>query len=134
MAVADSQGISVTWGSVSLGKLTNVVKQSPQVDYEEIFTVNNAVVTYTDNAGKTTHHGAVKRMIASDITPGTLSIQWIGSGGLRDSHIGQSKTLTVTHPNGAIAVSVSASLKTYQITGAVGELIKGSAEFQLEGI
>lgn len=134
MAVADSQGIAVTWGSVALGTLTNVVKQSPQVDYEEVFTVNNTVIAYKDNSNATTHYGAVKRMIAGDITPGTLSIQWIGTGGLNDSHIGQSKTLTVTHPNGAIAVSVSASLKTYQITGAVGELIKGSAEFQLEGI
>lgn len=134
MAVADSQGLTVSWGSINLGMLTNAQYSSPTVEYEEYVSSSSALRAYTANDGSTTHYGAVKRIIAGDITPGTVSLQWIGASALSDSHVGHSKQLTITHSQGALTLSATASLRSFSITGAVGELVKGTAEFQLEQV
>lgn len=134
MAVADSQGLTVSWGTISLGKLTNAQYASPTVEYEEYVSSSSTLRAYTGKDGKTTHYGAIKRMIAGDITPGVVSIEWIGSSALSSSHVGHSKQLTIAHSQGALTMSATASLRSFSITGAVGELVKGTAEFQLEQV
>ena len=135
VAVADAQGLAVSWGSVSLGRLVGVTVRSPSVQFEDVTNLSAAVVAYTNPDGSTSHHGVVKQLIASDKTPGAISIEWIGASGLSWSMIGHSKTLQITHAGGALGVSaVPAVLASFSINGAVGELVRGSAEFQLGGV
>jgi len=135
VAVSDSQGLTVAWGSVNLGRLTGVEIGSPELQFEDVTNLSASLVAYTDKDGSTSHNGVVRQLSQGDITPGTVSIEFIGSNALTWAMIGQAKTLTITHTSGALALSaVAAVLKSFTRSASVGELATGSAEFQLLGI
>ena len=134
-AVADSQGLTVSWGGVDLGRLTGVEIGSPELQFEDVTNLTASLVTYTNTDGSTSHKGVVRQLSQGDITPGTVSVEFIGSNALTWSMIGQAKTLTITHASGALALSaVAAVLKSFNRSASVGELATGSADFQLLGI
>jgi len=135
VTVADSQGLTVSWGGIDLGRLVGVDVGSPELQMEDVTNLTSTLVTYTNTDGSTSHKGVVRQLTQGDITPGTVSIQFIGSNALAWSMIGQAKTLTITHASGALAMSaIAAVLKSFTRNAAVGELAKGSADFQLLGI
>lgn len=133
--VADSHGLTVAWGTVALGLLTDFEGASPKVSTEDVSGITGAtVVAFTDATGTTTHHGIVRKLAAGDITPGTVSINWIGANSLTWAMVGHSKTLTVTHSGGVVAFAKPAILMEFRATASVNALFTGTATFQLEGI
>ena len=119
------------WGSVALGKLTNIRSQSPVVAREDVTGLNAHLVTYTAADGTTTHTGAVRSFISGDITPAKIDISWIGANGLVWNHVGSAQQLVVTHSQGAIVYSFPACLIQFSVEGEVGSLITGSASFEV---
>lgn len=133
--VEDSQGLTVTWGTVDLGRLTGLKCSSPRVATEDVTGLNSPHRAYTDPAGATSHHGMVRQLIAGDLTPGTIDITWKGKNALTNAMVGHAKTLTIVHATqNAIAGAFGAILMSYDIQAGVGELIEGNATFQLTGV
>jgi hypothetical protein len=73
----------------------------------------------------------VKQVDCVAIDPGTASITFLGSGGFVVNDTGMSGRLAVFSEAGSVALD--AILVSFQVTGAVGELIKGTANFQFTG-
>lgn len=133
-AVADSQGLTVSWGGVNLGRLTSVEVGSPELQFEDVTNLTAPLVTYTNTDGSASHTGVVRQLSQGDITPGIVTIEFIGGNGLFWSMIGQARTLTIVHASGALSLSAAAVLKGFSRSASVGGLAKGSAEFQLLGV
>ena len=129
--VEDSQGLNLSWGGVSLGKLTNIKTQSPVVSREDVTGLNAQLVTYTGADGSRTHTGLVKSFISGDITPAKVDVSWIGKCGLVWNNVGSAQLLVVTHSQGAIALSLPACLLQFSVEGEAGSLISGSASFEV---
>jgi hypothetical protein len=126
--VEDAQGLQVAWGGVYLGSLTGVTTQSPTVSIEDVTGLNSPLVSFG------THTGMVRQLMSGDITPGTVTINFIGFNGLRDGMVGQRATLTVTHPSGSFVGGVSAILLKYTFNLERNAPASGSAEFQFTGV
>ena len=126
--VESAQGLTVAWGGVDLGRLTRVTHSSASVSLEDVTGLNSTVVDFGS------HKGIVRVLISGDITPGQISIGWIGKGGLRDSHVGKQQQINVMHPRSAITVAVDAILLKYDQQASVNGLVEGSANFQLTGV
>jgi hypothetical protein len=127
----DSQGLTVAWGSVDLGKLTSVRGTSPTVSTEDVTGLNSPFKSFTNNASTVTHCGMVRQLIAGDLTPGKIDISWKGKNALTNDMVGHEKALVITHTQNAIVMSKRAILLSYDLNAAVGEMIEGSASFQL---
>jgi len=78
-----------------------------------------------------THCGMVRQLIAGDLTPGKIDISWKGKNALTNDMVGHEKALVITHTQNAIVMSKRAILLSYDLNAAVGEMIEGSASFQL---
>lgn len=132
--IEDAQGLAVAWGTVDLGRLTNFKRSSAKVSTEDVTGLNSPTVQFTNATGNS-HKGMVRQLIAGDVTPGTVSVSWIGKNGLTDAMIGHAKTLTVTHTgHNTLAGAFAAILMEYDQDGSVGGLVEGSATFQLTGV
>lgn len=133
--VESSHRTSISWRSVNLGKLVNIQYESPSITIEDITGLNSPTWSYTDGASKQTHVGMVRQLIAGDITPGTLEVEWIGAGVLGDNFVGCTGPLVFAH---IYFTGVTPVTKTWQAmllrhgtTRRVGELLVGTASFQL---
>ena len=134
--VEDSQGLTVAWGSIDLGLLTNVDIESASVDMVELTSMDAVLHPFTNAAGDISHYGAMKWEEPGDINPGRASLSWIGSNGLNDSMVGSEKLLTVTHAVGGATVTrlqKNAVLLKFDTSFAVDGLVEGSADFQFIG-
>jgi len=132
--VEDSQGLTVAWGTIKLGRLVGVSSRSPTVEMEDVTSMLAVVKPYTDATGATTNYGVVRYFIAGDITPGTVDIRWQGSNELAWGMVGHTKTLTISHPHNALQGSAAATLLSYSIDAQMGAIIEGTATFQFEGV
>lgn len=126
--VEDAQGLVVSWGGVSLGRLVNVQTKSATVSLEDVTGLNSPVMSYGS------HTGMVRQLISGDITPGKATIRWIGTNGLRDRMIGQSAILLITLATGEYVGGVDTILLSYDVTLSVNNPVDGTAEFQLLGV
>lgn len=133
--VESSHRTAISWRSISLGKLVGVRYSSPTVAIEDVTGLNSPTWIYTDGASKQTHVGMIRQLTSGDITPGTLEIEWIGIGALADNFVGCTGPLVFAQLFG---IGVSPVTKTWQAmllrhgtTRGVGELLRGSASFQL---
>jgi hypothetical protein len=93
--------------------------------------LNSPHKALTDGSGAVTHHAMVVELIAGDITPGTIEITWKGKSALTNGMVGHAKALTVAHTQGAFGGTINAILMKYDFNFSVGELVEGSATFQL---
>ena len=73
----------------------------------------------------------VRQVDCVAIDPGSASITFLGNGGFSTNDTGTVGELTVASEAGFF--SLSAVLSSFTITAAVGELIKGTANFQFTG-
>lgn len=73
----------------------------------------------------------VKQLDCTAISPGTATISFLGAGGFSDEMVGSVDQFAVSSDAGSI--SLQAILMKFTVTGSVGELVKGSAEFQFTG-
>lgn len=123
--VESSQGLTVSWGTVFLGLLTGVKTNSAKVSLEDVTGLNSPVVNYG------THTGMIRQLIAGDLTPGTVDLSWIGTAGLQDSMVGRAARLEIIHEQKAIGLTLGAILMGFDFNLQRGDLIQGSANFQL---
>lgn len=130
MAVENSQGLTVAWGTVNLGKLVNVEIQSPTVAIEDVTGLTAPTWQYKLPDGTNAHKGVVRRLASGDITPGTASISWIGANDIVPAHVGSAGQFTIIHPTMGKVVDVTAIVLRWNVGFAVGEFVQGSAEFQ----
>lgn len=125
--IEDSQGLSVAWGAVALGKLTGVKMSAPTCSVEDVTGLNAPLVSYGS------HTGIFRQLIAGDISPGLCDLQWSGTNGLTFGMIGQNQMLTITHPVYGLGLLQQAILITYDVAFSTNELVQGTAKFQLLG-
>ncbi len=130
--VESSHRTSVAWRGVNLGKLTGIQYSSPTISVEDISGLNSPLWSYTNGASAVTHKGIVRQLIAGDITPGTLDVEWIGIESVADNFVGCTGPLVIVHITGTtLQKTWNAMLLRFDTTRAVGELFRGSASFQL---
>lgn len=126
--VEDSQGLTVTWGSVDLGQLTGISIDSATASMDDVTGLNSPVVSVG------THHVMIRQLITGDITPGKASVRYMGANGLTDGHVGTRQLLRVVHPRGAVAWALRAVLLKFTQSATVNNLIEGTAEFQFQEV
>lgn len=73
----------------------------------------------------------VKQVDCVALDPGTATITFLGSGGFVVNDTGMSGPFMVVSDAGIVVLD--AILVSFQVTGSVGELIKGTANFQFTG-
>ena len=120
----DSQGLTVGWGFIDLGRLVGLQVQSATAALEDVTGLNSPTV----NVG--THTVMVRQLITGDITPGTATVSWIGRNGLTDGNVGRRQALRIAHPQNATDWNVPAILLKFSQSLGVGGLVEGQAEFQ----
>lgn len=120
-----SQGSTVSFDGVPIGRLTNWRFTPATARCEEIVHVGCRVVGIGDNAR------VVGQRICLGIDPGGADIAmrnvppWIGDD------VGKLGTLTITCAAGS--ASWQAYLETFDAAGSVGEWLRGTARFQFSG-
>jgi hypothetical protein len=122
---AYAQGSTVSFNGVPVGELLSW----------DVTPANASVTDATSQDSTILGSGAdarvVKQVDCVAVDPGTASITFLGSAGFVVNDTGMSGALAVTSDAGN--VTLDAILVSFQITGAVGELIKGTANFQFTG-
>lgn len=73
----------------------------------------------------------VKQFDCTAVSPGTATITFLGAAGFTEDLVGSVGLFSVSSNAGSI--SLQAILMKFTVTGSVGELVKGSAEFQFTG-
>ena len=132
--IEDSQGLTVSWGGMTLGSLTSLRYGSPKVSTEDVTGLRSSYRSFTGATGASTHSGMIRELIAGDITPGTVDIAWQGVGMLGDAMVGNVRLLVVTHPQNTIKFSLNGMLLGYDMSAAVNAVVEGTASFQLTGV
>lgn len=127
--VEDSQGLAVEWGTVSLGHLRSFKFDSASCSVEDVTDVGGTVVMHAPGV-----YGMLKRVLPGDITPGTVTLSWIGDGEFLQTDIGQTAQLKITRGGDApFYIEFEAFLLKFDSNFSTGELVTGTANFQLTG-
>lgn len=126
MAIAYSQGAAVTFNGVAYGNLVGITSSSATTDTHEWVPAGAPL----RNCGTLGHSAVVSRFVG-DTTPGTLSLDVIGAVSIDDSILKTVGNLVVSHPNNAISYTKSAICTDYEITLAVGDVVRVRIDFQL---
>lgn len=119
-----SQGTTVSFGT-SVGSLLGVTVTSHQAQTSTATSMDGTVL------GTSGDSRIVSVTDCTTVDPGSVSIRLLGSPGWTNDDIGSKDTLTVSADGGSI--SAEAILVKFEFEAAVGELIKGSAEFVFTG-
>jgi hypothetical protein len=120
-----AQGSSVSFHGATLGQVLNWETTPAQAVTQDTTNYNSDLV------GTGWDSRVLKSRNCTAIEPGTATVTMLGNPGFAWSDVGHKATLTVTTSIGSL--SFEATLMKYQIQGAVGELLKFSAEFQYTG-
>lgn len=130
--VESSQNLTVSWRGVTLYHVVRVKYSGPKITTEDITGLNSPLWVYRNQAGVALHTGMVRQLIAGDITPGTLDVEWLGRSVIPDNYVGCTGSLVIVHTTDiARTVTVNAMLATPPVWSAdVGDLLRGSATFQ----
>jgi hypothetical protein len=73
----------------------------------------------------------IRDYVCTSIDSGTATVRLLGDPGFARNDIGTEGTLSVTTPAGSL--SAKAILRAFDLEAAVGELVRGTAEFTLTG-
>lgn len=122
---AYSQGSAVFFGVDQLGDLLSWEVTPAQAVTADATSQDSTIL----GAGSSAR--VVRQVDCVAVDPGTASVTFLGSNGLFTNLVGSSASLTVASEAGV--VSLNAILVSFTITAAVGELIKGTANFQFTG-
>lgn len=122
---AFSQGSTVSFNGVPVGELLSWDVTPATASVTDATSQDSTIL------GSGADARVVKQVDCVALDPGTATITFLGSGGFVVNDTGMSATLSVTSEAGS--VSLDAILVSFQITGSVGELIKGTANFQFTG-
>lgn len=119
-----SQGSTVSFNGVPIGSLLSWEVTPAQASTTDATSVDSTIL------GAGSESRVVKQHDCTAIDPGTASITLLGAPFVSDD-IGMVGDLSIDSEAGAI--SLEAIFVRFSVQAAVGELIKGSAEFQFTG-
>jgi hypothetical protein len=120
-----SQGSTVSFAGAAIGQLVGW-RVSPGQAAVEDFTGFGCDILGTGADAR-----VVKRMDATAVDPGTAEVRLLGVPPYVATEIGKKGSLYFSYDGGGF--TLQAILLSFDIEGAVGEFIKGSATFQLTG-
>lgn len=119
-----SQGSTVSFAGQSIGMLLAIRATGSSVSGTDVTTMSSTVA----GTGSAAH---VKRELdVMMVDPGQVSITFFGVG--PTAEVGDRGELSVSIA-GSTVLSGDAFLSSYDVEAGVGELVKGSATFQLTG-
>ncbi len=111
-----SQGITVTWGAVTLGELVSVSVDSVASDSVEVTSRNTT--------------NRLKKFSAADVDGGTVSVTVRGTAGMSTTNVGLTAALSIGGPG----VSLSLPWAMFEKLGwsaSIGELQAYSVTFKI---
>jgi hypothetical protein len=126
MATPTSQGSTVSFRGVEVGRLRSWKLQPGSATFEESTNVLSPVIGSGQDAR------VVKQYTCTAIDPGGVDLTVWGVPPFSDTDIGSRGTLSVVFDGGSL--SREAYLETFDGSGNVGEFISGSARFKFSGI
>ncbi len=125
MPTPSSQGSSVTWKGVPIGRLTSFQSSAGTAVYEEVTGVESPVIGTGNNAR------VIKQYTCTAVEPGTLDIGVYGAPPFILDDRGSSGTVVASWDGGGF--TVDAILDDFNISGRVGEFLTGTARFRFSG-
>lgn len=117
-----AQGTDVSFGGASIGSLTGFRCTPAEAVYSEVTSFASAYTGSGDN------FRVWKTYVCTAIEPGTVEVSLYGAPPYSPAGVGDKAALVV----GSFA-SGDAYLDSYEITGQVGEFLKGTARFRFVG-
>lgn len=126
MPTPSSQGSSVSFAGVNIGRLTSFKFSPGNAVIEEATSVVSPVIGTGGNAR------IVKQYDCVAIDPGSVDIGLFGSPPFLPKQTGLQGTVSVTF-NGS-TFSINAYLDSFDVTGNVGEFLVGTARFRISGL
>ena len=125
MPTPTSQGSSVSFGGVPLGRVTSFRASGGSAVYQEVTNVQSPVLGSGDNAR------VVKQYSCTAVEPGIVEIGCYGAPGFILDDRGTQGTVLAEWPTGSL--SADAYLDDFDVAGQVGEFLVGTARFRLSG-
>jgi len=125
MPTPSSQGASVTWDGVPLGRVTRFRASPGTAVYAETTHVGSQVV------GSGSNTRVVKTQDCVGIDPGSVEVGLFGCPPYPAASIGTRATVNVAFEGGNLVQE--AYLDSFDVTGQVGEFLVGQAVFRISG-
>ncbi len=122
---AYSQGSTVSFKGLALGSLLGWDVTPAAASTTDCTSLDSVLL------GSGIEARIVKSVDCCAVDPGTASVTFLGSNGFITNNVGEVGELAIESDAGSLALE--AILQSFQITAAVGELIKGTATFQFTG-
>lgn len=119
-----AQGSTVSFGS-ALAKLISFVVTPGQASTTDITSLDSTIVGSGDDSR------IFREVDCLAVDSGSASVRMFGAPPFLEEDVGSKDTLTVTFPGGSF--SGEAILVSFEVEGEVGELMRGSAQFQFTG-
>jgi hypothetical protein len=122
---AYAQGSTVEFNGSPLGSVLNWVNRPASAATADTTGVEGTVWGTGEEAR------LVRTVACTTVDPGTVSVRLLGCPPYAVDDIGSRGSLVVTFDGGS--VTWDAILLSFEIEGSVGDLLRGSAEFQFTG-
>lgn len=120
-----SQGSTVTFNGVPVGQLLSW-EVTPRTA-----TTTDATNQDSTILGAGAEARVLKQVDCTAVDPGTASITLLGADPFQTNDVGMAGTLEIAFASGSVIME--AIFLSFTVTASVGELIKGSANFQFTG-
>ena len=125
MSVPTAQGLLVSFGSTSLGRIIGFGEQFAAGSPYDLTHVASTII------GTGANTRVVRQLEPTMIEPGTFTLRLLGYVSLTRSDCGKIDTLTISQ--GGSSVALTAYVAEVQFEGNRGELIQSSVSFQFTG-
>jgi hypothetical protein len=122
---ASSQGSTVTFDGDTIGQLVGWSGNPGRAVVQDV----SSAESYYDGAG--TQMRLWRQVECMSVEPGRATYTLLGVPPHTKNDIGKKATLSISYSGGDL--TAEAFLEEFEITGSVGELLKGSATFILTG-
>lgn len=123
-SVPSSQGSTVSFGGSEVGDLIAIRVTGASANGTDVTTMESAM------SGSGSAACIAKELDVLAIEPGSVSVTFFGAGPSAD--VGDKAELSV-NIGGTVVISGEAFLSSYDVEASVGEVVRGSATFQLTG-
>jgi hypothetical protein len=120
-----SHPTTVSWRGSAIGEVLRVNVQLASADVKDNIWWGDWIF------GSDGRYRMVKNVYCDSLTPGSVSLSFLGNPDFDLEDIGASGQLAVTI--GGHGFTYEALLETWEIEAQVGELVRGSARFRLTG-
>lgn len=122
---ASSQGSTVSFDGVNIGQLVGWTVSPGRAVVQDVSSAYSSVL------GTGSETRLVRQYEAFSLEPGSATYTLLGTPPHTGALLGKRATLSVSYTGGN--VTATAFLEKFEVTGAVGELLRGSATFILTG-